>query len=315
MVDVTPQALRQGSGMLPTFLGIGAPKAGTTWLYQVLQGHRDVLMSHHRKEVHYFDLNFDRGEGWYRGFFPAVDPLPAAVGEFTTSYLYHPDAPHRVRTVPTIDRFVVILRDPVDRAFSHYRFRLRQDHRSETFDEFLQREPNGLTWGKYARPLRRWVDEHGPERFLVLDFEHAVADKDATRQDLARHLGIDPTRFPPQGDEPANEGFTPRRGRLYGAAVRQARWMRRHDLDRVISLAKRAGVVRTLKAPAPGSGPAGPTDEARRRLWHHFEDDVAELETLSGLDLQHWRPGGRRAEPATDAAVRHRPMTVEHQED
>lgn len=301
--------------MLPTFLGIGAPKAGTTWLYQMLRGHRDVLMSHHRKEVHYFDLNFDRGESWYRGFFPRSDPHPAAVGEFTTSYLYHPDVPSRVRTMPTIDRIVVILRDPVDRAFSHYRFRLRQDNRSETFDEFLQREPNGLTWGKYTGPLRRWFDDFGSERLLVLDFEHAIADEDGTRRDLARHLGIDPTRFATQGDEPANESFTPRRGRLYGAAVRQARWMRRHDLDRVISLAKRGGVVRALKAPASDPGPPAPTHETRVGLWHHFEDDVAELEDLTGLDLQHWRPARRSSEPATDAAFRRRPMIVERQEE
>ncbi|CAN5200506.1 sulfotransferase [soil metagenome] len=274
---------------LPTFLGIGAPKAGTTWLYQILASHPDVVMSEHRKEVHYFDLHFDRGLEWYERFFPPAALRGAsAVGEFTPHYLYDPSVPARVRSVPSVDRFVLVVRNPVDRAFSHYRFRQRQDNQRTTFEEFVARDPNALRWGLYGRHLAPWLSEFDRDRFLVLVFERAVRDPDGTRRAIAHHLDLDPLRFPPEPAAPANEAFTPHRRRLYAAAVRQARWLRRHELDRLISMAKRAGVTKMVKRRSARSADAVLTAEQRARLWDHFQADVTLLEQLTGLDLELW---------------------------
>jgi hypothetical protein len=278
--------------MLPTFLGIAAPKAGTTWLYEVLGQHPDVVMSSPRKEVHYFDLHFDRGEAWYSRAFPdrpAGAPAPVAVGEFTPHYLYDAAVPERVRSVPTIGKFVVAVRNPVDRAYSHYRFRRRQDDLQESFEDFLRRDPNAVEWGCYGRHLARWYGEFGADAFLVLPFEKAVADLPATREALARHLGVDAGRFPADRPAAANEGFAPRRRRLWAASVRTGRWLRRHDLDRVITWVKRTGAVATLKRPTGDSVERVPL-AARVALWPRFEDDVCRLEELTGLDLAGWRP-------------------------
>lgn len=276
----------------PSFLGIGAPKAGTTWLQQVLESHPDILMSKHRKEIHYFDLHFERGPAWYGRFFRAAPGhAPTAVGEFTTHYLYGEEVPARVRTVPTIERFVVILRNPVDRAFSHFRFRRRQDNVSGSFEDFLAAEPHALSWGRYGGHLARWFGEFDRSQFLVLIYEDAVQDPPAIRRQLAQHLGVVGSRFPERaGHQAVNEAFVPRRAGLYAAAVRQARWLRRHDLDRLITLAKRSGAVRALKRPADDSGPEDVTPSLRERLWEEVEDDVIELEALLGTDLSIWRP-------------------------
>jgi hypothetical protein len=279
--------------MVPTFLGIGAPKAGTTWLYQLLDSHPDITMSPHRKEIHYFDLHFERGRNWYEGFFPQPrGAAPAAVGEFTPHYLYEPLAPSRVRSIPDIRRFIAILRNPVDRAFSHYRFRQRQDSREETFEQFLARDPDAVQWGQYGSALQRWVDEFGPEPILTLVFEDAVRDAEATRHALARHLAVDPGRFPAELPGAANEGFVPRRGRLYGLAVRQARWLRRRELDRVITIAKRIRLPRVVKQPSAAAPAETVSAELRTRLWPEFEDEVRRLEQLTGIDLAAWRPTG-----------------------
>lgn len=280
--------------MLPTFLGIGAPRAGTTWIHQLLARHPDVVVPAHRKELHYFDLHFERGTDWYAGFFPDGDPGGRAVGEFTPHYLYAERAPERVRSVSSIERFLVILRNPVDRAYSHYRFRRTQDNRTESFEEFLRQEPAALEWGLYGRHLARWLDAFGRRPFLVLLFEEAVRNPDATRSRIAGHIGVDAERFPPDaGMEAANPSVVLRRRRMYASAVRQARWLRRHDLDRVITLAKRTGVVEALKRPAPGRQVPSDehvSDELRRRLWAQFEPDVTRLEAVTGLDLSAWRP-------------------------
>jgi hypothetical protein len=279
--------------VLPTFLGIGAPKCGSTWLYAMLESHQDVLVSQHRKEVHYFDRYFERGPNWYERFFVAPHGTrPAAVGEYTTHYLYDPVVPERVRTVPSIERFLVVLRNPVDRAFSHYRFRRRQDRLDISFEAFVEAEPNALSLGRYGEHLSRWFDHFDRDAFLVLVFEDAVREPDVTRGRLGAHLGVDPEGFRRSGT-PANEAFTPRHGRLYATAVRTARSLRKRELDRVITLAKRAGVVDALKQHRVA--PSAPADsvpaELRVRLWRRFEDDVARLERLTGIDLDVWRAG------------------------
>lgn len=282
--------------MLPTFLGIGTPRAGTTWVSGLLAGHPDVVAPAHRKEIHYFDLHYDRGVDWYERFFPPGDDTTVAAGEFTPHYLYDARVPQRVRSVPTIERFLVLIRNPVDRAYSHFRFRRRQDNRTETFEEFLRREPTALAWGHYAEHLAEWFAVFGRESFLVLVFEEAVADPDGTKRRLADHLGLEVERFADRaGFEPVNAGVQPRRRRVYAGAVRQARWLRRHDLDRVITLAKRSGVVAALKKPRPVTeeeGEAVPA-EVRERLWKEFEPDVSRLEDLAGLDLSGWRARAR----------------------
>jgi Sulfotransferase domain len=277
---------------LPTFLGIGAPKAGTTWLTELLMSHPDVAMSPHRKEIHYFDLHFDKGLDWYQHFFE-IDPghPPIAIGEFTPHYLYTAAVPARVRTMPSIDRFVLVLRNPVDRAFSHYRFRLRQDNDRATFEEFVAANPTAVDWGRYGRYLVPWFDEFTPEQLLVLVFEQAVHDPDGTRRRLAEHLGIDAGRFPPDVVGPSNEAFVPRSRHLYGAAVNRARWLRRHNLDPLITAAKRAGLVRLVKRPDAAATNQTLSEDQRRRLWDSFEEDVQLTERLTGLDLGFWRPG------------------------
>lgn len=75
--------------MLPTFLGIGPPKAASTWLYQLLASHPDVAMSR-EKEPCFFSRHHSRGLGWYEAFFPEDEEerMYRAVGEVTPEYLY-----------------------------------------------------------------------------------------------------------------------------------------------------------------------------------------------------------------------------------
>ena len=75
---------------LPTFLGIGVPRAGTTWLHQLLSAHPDVFLPSRRKEVRFFDRHHEEGQGWYEGFFCPPDEADrySAIGEISPQYLY-----------------------------------------------------------------------------------------------------------------------------------------------------------------------------------------------------------------------------------
>lgn len=277
--------------VLPTFLGIGAPKAGTTWIHDLLGGHPDVLVPD-RKELHYFDRSFDKGPGWYEGFFtpPADRPNPHAAGEFTTGYLYDPAVPSRVRSVPSIERLVLSVRHPIDRAVSHYRFRQQVDNYQGSFDDFLTDHPHATDWGRYATHLRPWLDEFDRAQLLVLVHEQTIADPAAASTALAAFLGIDPAAFPGDaGATPVNPSFAPRHRRLYAAATSQAQRLRRRDMDWAIALADRVGMKRWLRRagrqlPKPDISPA-----TSDRLWRELEPEVDALEAMCGLDLSVWR--------------------------
>ncbi|MGH8902937.1 MAG: sulfotransferase domain-containing protein [Egibacteraceae bacterium] len=277
--------------MLPTFLGIGVPKAGTTWICDILRTHPEVAMAS-RKEVHYFDRSFEKGIDWYERFFTSPPGKAArAIGEFTPHYVFDPVVPRRVRSVPSVEQFVLIVRNPVDRAVSHYRFRQQVDNYCGSFEEFLASYPHAREWGRYASHLRPWLDEFDRGQFLVLVYEDAVLDPEGTKHRLAEWLGVDPAAFPAQAARDAsNRSFLPRHRRAYAAATRQAQFLRSHDLDWAIELGRRMGVKRVLSRRSRREGATGIDPDIREALWREFESEIDALEVLCGLDLSSWRP-------------------------
>jgi hypothetical protein len=172
---------RLETGSLPDFVIIGAPKCGTTFLYHLLTQHPHVEPGAF-KEVHYFDLFFDKGTDWYRQCFPV--PLvkngrTTITGEATPGYLSSPQAPERMAEVIPRARLIALLRNPVDRAYSAYQyFKVRHRRARGTFEEFIEnrlsRSPNKtpiLRQGVYVDHLLRWSRFFGEEQMLVLKSE------------------------------------------------------------------------------------------------------------------------------------------------
>ena len=119
--------------MLPTFIIIGAQRAGTTTLFFYLRSHPDIegpkpadSSVSWPKELHFFDEHFAKGVDWYRAFFPLERSRARAraeghdliTGEATPYYLFHPLVPERVATTVPDVRLIVLLRDPIERAYS-----------------------------------------------------------------------------------------------------------------------------------------------------------------------------------------------------
>ncbi|MGH9244811.1 MAG: sulfotransferase family protein [Acidimicrobiales bacterium] len=275
--------------MLPTFLGIGTPKAASTWLHDLLASHPDVLMAEGAKAVAFFNRHFDRGVEWYAGFFPEQSIPPLAVGDYSPHYLYEPACPARVKATVPADRFILSLRNPVDRLESHYRFRQRQDAYRGSFDDFLREYPFAVDWGRYAFHLRPWLDTFDRSQFCILLQEDVVASVDTTKETLAAFLGLDAARFlPGAGAGVANRSFLPQHRRLYRIAVGQARFLRRHGLVRVATAGKQRGVDRRIAGRRRDAGPR--FDRAmRQRLWSLYADDVDALEVILGASLDRWR--------------------------
>jgi hypothetical protein len=226
------------SRLHPAFLIIGAQRAGTTTLYTYLRRHPDVTgprsadsSLYWPKELHFFDENFWRGLDWYRAFFPLElrrwaarrlgrDLVP---GEGTPYYIFHPAVPARVAaTIPDV-RLIALLRNPVERAYSHYQLMAKTGREKLSFEEALEAEPKRLAGiedalmeerpvfvedghrrhqhhrhrayvgrGLYADQLERWLEHFPHERLLVLRSEDFLARPDEGYAQVFEFLGLRP---------------------------------------------------------------------------------------------------------------------------
>jgi hypothetical protein len=163
-VTRTAGRLSSGVRMLPAFLLVGTQRAGTTSLFRALAAHPGTAQPNFHKGVHYFDVNYARGPGWYRGHFPVRQGGRLAF-ESAGYYMHHPLAPERIgRDLPGV-KLLVVLRDPVERAFSAHKHELARGFETETsFERALELEP-----GRIAGEAERIRTEPG---YLSLSHRH-----------------------------------------------------------------------------------------------------------------------------------------------
>lgn len=137
--------------LMPDFLIIGAQRCGTTSLYRYLSKHAYVTPAL-RKEIHFFDINYRKGMAWYRAHFPSLWTKIVRksrkscfiTGEASPYYIFHPHAPKRIaRVIPSV-KLIVLLRNPVDRAYSHYHHALRQGNETLSFEDAIGNEEERL---------------------------------------------------------------------------------------------------------------------------------------------------------------------------
>jgi len=276
--------------MLPTFLGIGVPKAGTTWLYDLMAAHPNVYVSAKLKEVHYFDRHFAKGSEWYEGFFPSLRDSPqyAALGEVTPQYLYCQACPQRIAAQLDHPQFILILRNPVKRAWSDYVFKLRIANYRNTFENFLVDFPSALRYGFYLQNIENYLRFFDRDQLLILISEKVFADIKLARKQLAQFLNIDPALFPETaGMKKANQGYVPRFRTLSAFSTRTLELAVRKEQYWLVNLAKRSGLKRLLSL--QGSQVQPMRAETRKKLQDIYAQEITGLEALLQVDLSHWR--------------------------
>ncbi len=196
---------------LPGFLVIGTQRGGTTSLFDALSGHPAIAPTF-RKEVHFFDASYERGNGWYRAHFPlhvTATRRRRLAGEATPYYLFHPDVPQRVKQTLPQARFLVLLRDPVARAISHHAREVRLGREPLHLEAAIVAEPERLgseggrfegvhhrfhsylMRGRYAEQLERWFDAFPPDRFLILRSEDFYLEPEKVLRACTSFLGLE----------------------------------------------------------------------------------------------------------------------------
>jgi hypothetical protein len=203
------------SRVLPSFLIIGAQRGGTTSLFEYLCQHPGVCRPI-EKELQFFTYRFGRGVDWYRSHFPTQAAAAGRLAfEATPYYLFHPEAPGRAASVLPEARLVALLRNPVDRAYSHHRHNVLRGTEKLSFEQALDAESERLQQssrngedtssqkrhsyvarGHYAEQLARWLEVYPREQLLVLFSEDLYRNTDETYGRVLRFLDLSPHRLP-----------------------------------------------------------------------------------------------------------------------
>jgi hypothetical protein len=275
---------------LPNFLVIGARRAGTSLLHhKILAAHPDVYVPMQRKETHYFDLHYERGVEWYQSYFPSDEAARRfrAIGEVTPDYLASEQAPGRIHQLLPECRLIAILRNPVEQAWSDYRYRRRSRNEGRDFRSFLD-DPAALGSGLYHHHLARYLALFRRDALLVLIYEELVQDPRRELGRLTAFLNVPLIWSDPAVllEERVNPGDAPRFRRAYALSRRAGAMLAGQDLNWPVRLAKRLGVRRWFGRAA--SEPSMSAAE-RKHLADFYRDDVRRLAALLRRDLDLWQ--------------------------
>lgn len=289
-------------GAMPNLFVVGAAKSGTTSLYHYLDQHPEVYMSP-VKEPHWFsrvEPNPDQlvdavtSEEQYLGLFRGRREEPV-VGEASPSYLWDVAAPRRIQEAVPQARIVVVLRHPVDRAYSHYAMDVADGKQTLPFMEALRRDlqSENKGWGVshlyvelgfYAEQLRRYLGVFTSTQVKVLFYEDLQESPEGFLASLLNFIGVD-----------SNHAAAIDTGRRYKEHLApRNRWTKRvlrsprsRSLGKVLVPRSTRNWVRDNLLLGKGAKPAIDPN-ARQFLMALYRPSIGELQEITGRNLEHW---------------------------
>jgi len=274
------------------FLGIGAQKCATTWLYDILSDHPQVCLSS-EKEVDFFSYYYDFGMQWYGEKF-TVQAGETAIGEVSPSYFHVPGVPERVHTYHPAMRLILFLREPVQRAVSNHKHEVRIGHLAGddlSFEYGLENNPMYIEQGLYATHYERWLQYFPREQILVVLFDDVSTSAAAVARQVYRFLGIDESHGSRVLGQQSNKSYVTRFGALESAKNSIRSVVRRVGLGRVWQLIGKSGLKQAygkLNRLPPEAIIPPAKSQTIERLRQVFRPEIVRLQSLTGIDLSNW---------------------------
>lgn len=278
----------------PSFVFAGTARAGSNWAFEVLREHPGVFMPPN-KGTFFFTQLYDMGFEWYEAFFPS-EPRQRVAGEVCEDYLSSTEALVRISHYRPDMRLICCLRNPYERALSHWRFFGRNGLNQPTLAEQGEYRPDLFHLGYYATQLQTVRALFPEEQVLIYLHDDLVASPGKIVRRLYEFVGADPDFIPRSLSRRFNAGASPRSKALARAVHRlhMHSWGRSRLGSNAMGTLKRFRLLRrivtaTLYRPTPVSDwadwiPQFPADVVSR-----YEQEITALEKMLGRDLASWR--------------------------
>jgi hypothetical protein len=274
---------------LPTFVGIGPGRSGTSWLYEMLDAHPGVSMARGTKETEFFTRDYHRGREWYERFF---DPAYAVRGEISQRYVFDASVAGRIAQLIPDARIVVTLRAPIERMLSVYSYRRRVGTYRSSFAETVREDSSLLQENRYDVLLAPYYANFPRSQILLCLYDDLQHSPTAYLRNVLAFIGAPPDPLPVNTDAIVNPGSVARSTMLANASRITAAALRNWGFYSLLRYAKRSGPVRRLVLqPEADSAQAQPTIpvELRTSISEALRPAVDWAERETGRDLRHWR--------------------------
>jgi hypothetical protein len=274
---------------LPDFLVIGAEKSGTTWLKHNLNEHPQVFIPS-QKELNFFDKdeNYNRGLTHYASYFESVGDM-AVSGEITPGYFHTPEvsAPRIFQHFPNI-RIILILRDPVDRAWSNYNMHYADGRISALFSDIIDKEHPIIKKGFYFSQLQPFLERFPEQNILILNYDRVKNQPTFLLKEIFGFIGVDDSFVPSKSNKVI---FSARKARypLLNSSLALA-----GDISRKLGFSgKFKGAKRKLrnwvkKNNTVNASKKNMSEIDKVKLRDLYREDLEKLRQLVGNDFASW---------------------------
>ena len=293
--------------MLPNFIGIGAPKSATTWLFRCLREHPEVYLAP-CKETNFFDYDTIEGRiDEYSVHFRSAR-REVAIGEISNRYFASDRAPQRIQRLLPGARLFVSLRNPLEQVWSHYWHLKRQNfHQWErsripkSFDQAIEQQGKILLDSSYYyQHLRKWFEHFPRDQILIILFDDICSDPGAILAKLYAFLGVD-ARFQPsfrdldgvstrRGVSPQSDTLGLAHSLLYDVLNRHLyqRLKKNLGVKSAIRIKEALRVRQLMEKTFMQAGYPSLPPETRDYLADLFRADIEKLSDLLERDLSCW---------------------------
>ena len=275
----------------PNFFIVGAPRAGTTSLYEYLKNCENVFMSP-IKETYFFSPNVNmklilskpvKNQKDYQKLFHNVK-TEKAIGEATPSYLWDPDSAKLIHEKIPNARIIIILRNPINRAFSHYLWLVSLGKENLSFSEAIKKSLSAkpdfsgriIDGGMYSNQIQRYLDEFGQKQIKIIIFEEFLKNPKLIVEDILKFLDIDSN--PPEIFEAFNSYVEPR-GKLAKSMI-QNKFLQKLGTSLPQTIASQATKILDKKAVKPKM-----SESNMKMLKNIYSEDVKNLKSILNKDF------------------------------
>jgi LPS sulfotransferase NodH len=279
-------------GRLPSFIVVGPPRTGTSWLHKVLG--RCTVLPKPTKETRFFDLHFEKGFDWYLSHFPANNG-DAPMGEVAPTYFVSSDARERIaQAIPKV-KLIFMFRDPVQRVVSLYRMKRAYGMIPWNFEDAIEKDSELIGSGMYSTQLAEWRRKFPVEQMMVTVYDDLRSDPQQFINSITEFIGIPPITLDRSMLEYvySSERMTePRNYLATKTATVVADWCKARRLDQFVDSVRNSPFINLFLG---GGDPLTETSPlALKRLGERFLPEVEGIERLLGRSLETWK-GTKRA--------------------
>jgi hypothetical protein len=270
---------------LPDFLVIGVQRAGSTWLYNQLRKHPEICMGKYRKEISYFDKYYDRGDKWYESFFKHCKE-GKIVGEVSPGYIHRESSAEKIYNLIPAVKLILILRNPIERAYSQYKKTVTDHGYTKSFTEYLQRYKGPAEKGLYYKQISNFLNFFPKNQINILIFEEMVKEPEDALKNVFGFLGVGSSFLPVDYKKNVNPSHKPIAPKLYAFCKSIADKLYYFDLSWLVEFTKRIGLNKLFFLGISHQKDFDSISaEAYNYLKDYFQEDLKKLSELLGRDM------------------------------